>query len=142
MNAIEIFQKRWSEEARCRPFHPYPNIGDDGLLLGVGTILAPMTRDRFGTPVLAIEGEEEKILALFSLGYRQRISINALKFIKRASMQWTRGEKALAHFELAYARLPRFASRDDAKLLFYSDDMLQLGVPPRTLMRYGRCHRN
>jgi Deoxyribonuclease NucA/NucB len=136
VNAVEIFRKRWSEEARLRPFHPYPNIGDEGLTLGAGTILVPMKRDRFGAPVLAVEGNEEKILALLSLGYRRRISIDALKFIKRASMQWARGEKALAHFELAYARLPRFETREDARVLFYFDGMLQLGVPPRMLMRY------
>jgi hypothetical protein len=136
VNTFEIFRKRWSEEAWIRPFHPYPNIGDDGLMLGAGTILAPMKLDQFGVPVLALEGNEEKILTLLSLGYRQRISIDALKFIKRASMQWARGEKALAHFELAYARLPRFETRDDARLLFYSDGMLQLGVPPRMLMSY------
>jgi hypothetical protein len=142
VEAIEIFQKRWNGEARFRPFHPYPNIGEDGLALGAATILADMTRDRLGAPMLAVEGNEEKILALLSLGCRQRISLGALKFIKRASMQWARGEKALAHFELAYARLPRFETREDAKLLFYADGLVQLGIPPRSLMRYKPAYAN
>lgn len=118
MAAIDILRKRRTEEAQHRPFHPYLNIDDDGLSLGAGTLLAPMIEDRSGAPVLALADKEEKILALLSLGYRMRIPIAALKFIKRASMQWAKGEKALAHFELAYARLPRFETRDEARQLF------------------------
>jgi hypothetical protein len=104
------------------------------LSLGAGTLLAPMVKDRAGAPALVLDGEEVRILATLSLGFRKPIPIMALKFIKRASMQWARGEKTLAHFELAYARLPRFDTRDGAKSLFYADGFLRLGVSPRALM--------
>jgi hypothetical protein len=132
--AIDVLRKRWKDEAHYRPFRPYLHIDDDGLSLGAGTVLAPMVIDRAGTPSLALAGEEEKIIALLSLGYRKPIPIAALKFIKRASMQWTKGEKAIAHFELAYARLPRFEMRDDARALFFADGLVKLGVSPRALM--------
>lgn len=138
MAAIDILKKQWKDEARHRPFHPYLHIDDEGLSLGAGTLLAPMTEDRAGASVLALDGEEARILALLSLGYRKPIPITVLKFIKRASMQWAKGEKAIAHFKLAYARLPRFETTDEAKHLFYADGFLNLGVSPRALMRAHR----
>lgn len=134
MAAIDILRMRW-EEARCQPFRPYLHIDDDGLSLGAGTVLARMIIDRNGAPALALDGEEERILALLSLAYRKRISIKALTYIKRASMQWTRGEKAIAHFELAYADLPRFETREETRLLFYAESLVKLGISPRALMR-------
>ena len=95
-----------------------------------------MIDDATGAPVLALDGEEEQILALLSLTFRKRISTDALKFIKRASMQWARGEKAIAHFELAYARLPRLETRNEAWPLFYADGLRKLGISPRSLIRH------
>jgi hypothetical protein len=132
--AIDALRKRWREEARFRSFRPYLYIDDEGLSLGAGTLLAPMAQDREGLPALALDGEETRILATLSLGFRQPISIAALKFIRRASMQWGRDEKALAHFELAYARLPRFETRDDAESLFLADGFVRLGLSPCALM--------
>lgn len=135
MAAIDFLRKQWKEEAAYRPFHPYLHIDDDGLTLGAGTRLAPMIEDGAGASVLALSGQEERILALLSLAYRKRVSIKVIEFIKRASLHWKNGEKTLAHFELAYAQLPRFASRDEAKHLFYAEGLLSAGVSPRALMR-------
>ena len=54
--------------------------------------------------------------------------------LRSAQRDRLNGEKALAHFELAYARLPRFETREDAKSLFYADGFLRLGVSPYALM--------
>jgi hypothetical protein len=130
----DILRKRWNDEARFQPFHSYLTINDTGLQAGVGTLLSKMVRDESGAPVLALTGEEERLLALLSLAYRERISIDALKFIKRASIQWARGEKAFAHFELAYARLPKLECWEDAWLLFYADGLIADG----DLLKYNR----
>ncbi len=88
MAAIDQLRKQWQEEAAVRPFHPYLHIDDDGLVLGAGTLLAPMIKDHSGAPVLALDGDEEqRIIALLSLGYRRTVSITTLEFIKRASLQ-------------------------------------------------------
>jgi len=106
-NTSVNFEKRWNDEVRYRCFYPSLSIIEKGLVLGAGTILAPMQRDRFGMRKLTIDGREEQILALLSLGFNRSISIDAVKFIKRASAHWARGDKTLAHVELAYARLPK-----------------------------------
>jgi len=37
---------------------------------------------------------------------------------------------------LAFARLPKFETREDARLLYYADGLIKGGVPPRALMTY------
>lgn len=135
MAAIDILEARWREESHLRCFHPYLHIDENGLSLGAGTLLTPMGTDASGAPVLLLDGQEQRILAILSIGYRKPVSIAALKFIKRASMQWSKGEKAIAHFELAYARLPRFETRSEARWLFYADGLVKFGVSPQALMR-------
>ncbi len=135
MEAIQILRKRWNEEARFRPFHSSLNITGDGLLLGAGTCLAAMMKDRFGVLNLDLDGREEHILALLSLAYQKPVSGAVLKCIKRASMQWAKGEQALAHLELAYAGLPKFQSADEAYQLFCAAHLIEDGVSPHWLMR-------
>jgi hypothetical protein len=66
-------------------------------MLGAGTCLAAMLEDPFGAQSLVLDGREEHILALLSLAYQKPVSMRALNFVKRASMQWARGEKAIPH---------------------------------------------
>lgn len=134
MTRTDNLRREWKEAVLNRPFHPYLHIDDEGLSLGAGTLLAPMKEDSFGAPVLALEGEEEQILALLSVAYGKSVRRAALKFIKRASMQWAKGERVMAHFELAYAQLPRFESKEDARGLFYADALVKYGASPRALM--------
>ncbi len=135
MKPIQNLKERWNERVRRQPFHSSLNITENGLLLGAGTCLAPMMKDRFGVLTLDLDGREEHILALLSLAFQKPVPIAALKFIKRASMQWAKGEKALAHLELAYAALPNFEATDDAYQLFCADSLIAEGVSPRWLMR-------
>jgi hypothetical protein len=130
---MQILRKCWSEQARF--LHPSLNITEDGLLLGAGTCLAPMIQDHFGVRALDLDGREEHILALLSLAYQKPVSVAALKCIKRASAQWAKGAKALAHLELAYAGLPKFESKDEAYQLFCADSLIADGVSPHWLMR-------
>ncbi|WP_020176715.1 NucA/NucB deoxyribonuclease domain-containing protein [Methyloferula stellata] len=132
---MQILRKCWSEQARLRPFHSSLNITEDGLLLGAGTCLAPMIQDHFGVRALDLDGREEHIVGLLSLAYQKPVSVAALKCIKRASAQWAKGAKALAHLELAYAGLPKFESKDEAYQLFCADGLIGAGVSARWLMR-------
>ncbi len=135
MKPIQNLKERWNEQVRLRSFRSSLNITENGLLLGAGTCLAPMIQDRFGIQGLDLDGREAHIPALLSLAYQKPVSAAALKFIKRASMQWAKGEKALAHLELAYAGLPKFEATDDAYQLFCADSLIGDGVSPRWLMR-------
>jgi hypothetical protein len=58
--------------SRLRPFVPVMTIGEEGLVLGA-TVLAPMRRDACGMPALAVDGAEERILALLAIAYGKMI---------------------------------------------------------------------
>jgi hypothetical protein len=54
----------------------------------------------------------------------------ARKNAPRAAELWNAGEKAVAHFHLAFARLPPLESDEQALLLFLAEECLDCGVPP------------
>ncbi|MEW6438708.1 MAG: hypothetical protein AB1508_16240 [Pseudomonadota bacterium] len=113
-------------------------IEDDGLRLGCGTVLVRMAVTRSGDACLAIDADQERLLALLSAAYARQMDPAVVKQIKRASAQWQRGEKASAHIELAFARLPRLRSNEDAFRLFLAEDLLAQGMTPRSLtLRLG-----
>lgn len=88
--------------SRQAALHRSLTITSAGLALGTGTVLARMKRD--GPPYqLAIDGEEERILALLSVAFDKSVSTRAIGNLRRASEQWSRGDKCLAHIHLAHA---------------------------------------
>ncbi|QGM45778.1 hypothetical protein [Methylocystis heyeri] len=127
----ERFEKRlWS-----RPISHAAEIGDDGLILGAGTILARMTRDAFGAPRLAVEEDEDRIFALLAAAHGRPASPELWRHLEGASDYWRRGEKALANIRLAYAALPRLEDRADAYRLFLAEELLDSGMAPGALMK-------
>jgi hypothetical protein len=59
VEAIVNLKKRWNEEAHLQRFYPSLTMTGGGLVLGAGTVLAPMIKDQFGIPALAVDGDEE-----------------------------------------------------------------------------------
>src|SRR5262245_44623550 len=90
-----------------------------GLTLGKGTVLAPMTPDT--PPQLAIDGAEERILALLSAAVNKTVAVRTIENLRRASEQWARGDKCLAHIHLAFAVLPQIDA-DGAVRLALADE--------------------
>ncbi|MHB8884620.1 MAG: MalT transcriptional regulator family protein [Methylovirgula sp.] len=82
-----------------------------------------------------LRADEARLLALLSAVYGRQISPRVMHHIARASEQWRRGDKALAHIELAFARLPRLETREDAFRLFLADNLLAHGMTPKRLSR-------
>ena len=74
---------------RCS-FAPVMTFTGEGLVLG-GAILAPPHRDR-GATEIAIDGTEERILALLAVAYRKTTGPGVLGNIRRAARYWRRGE--------------------------------------------------
>jgi hypothetical protein len=59
-------QERFAKRLKSHPFSGSPEIGDDGLRYGAGTILIPMARDADGASTLALDKDGERLLALLS----------------------------------------------------------------------------
>lgn len=117
------------------PFSPLPIIEEEGLVLGHGTVLAHMGVTRACVQKLMLRTDEARLLALLSAVYGRQVSPRVMHHVKRASEQWSRGDKALAHIELAFARFPHLETREDSFRLFLAEDLLTRGMTPEELTR-------
>jgi 3D (Asp-Asp-Asp) domain-containing protein len=119
---------------RCS-FAPVMTFTGEGLVLG-GAILAPPHRDRGGTPEIAIDGTEERILALLAVAYRKTTGPGVLGNIRRAARYWRRGENDLAAIEIALSGLPPLEDEKAASTrLLLGEQLLAEGLSPRELIK-------
>ncbi len=135
MASLELLRKSFDEFAWRLPFDAVPVIGEAGLVLGFGTVLARMGYNRLGESMLTLELDEERVLALLSAVYGRQVSPGAMHYVRRASEQWRCGDKVLAHFELAFARFPRLEGHEDAFRLFLAENLLSNGFTPHRLTK-------
>lgn len=134
MRASKTLRKRFDARVSRSAIGTAIEINDAGLVFGAGTVLARMTRNQGGEPVLDIDADRQRIFALLAAAYGRTVSPDVFRHIEGASEQWRRGDKALANIRLAFARLPRLETRADAFRLFHAEDLLERGVSPRALM--------
>ena len=135
MHAREYLREAFEELSWRLPFDATPAIRKEGLVLGYGTLLARTHRNRRGATWLALDADEERLLALLSAVCGRQISPRIMHHMSRASQHWRQGDRVLAHIEIAFARLPRLETKDDAFRLFLAEDLLAKGFTPRRLMR-------
>lgn len=119
MPSTEKMQEAWAARLRTAPIEPVMALTEAGLVLGAGTVLAEHSANRWGPPVLAIGGNEERILALLAVAYGRAIEPTVIDNIRRASEHSARGEVALAAIHLARAGLPRLSDPKDAASTVY-----------------------
>lgn len=131
-NALEL---RFEKRLRSWPVSYAAAINDKGLVFGAGTILAPMTRDAFGSPMLAVEKDGDRVLSLLAAACDRPVPADVLRHVEGASAYWRRGEKALANIRLAFAGLPRLGDRENAWRLFLAEELLDDGMSPEALMK-------
>ena len=65
----DALEGRFEKRARSRPIAYAAEIGDDGLVLGAGTILARMTGESSGEPTLGLEEDEDRLFALLTAAH-------------------------------------------------------------------------
>ena len=133
MQKIDAMRQAFDELSWRLPFDALPAIREPGLVLGAGTLLARMHRNHRGEEWLALDADEERLLVLLSAVCGRQIPPQIMHHLSRASQQWQRGDKVMAHIEIAFARLPRFETKDDAFRLFPAEDLLAKGFTPRHL---------
>lgn len=106
-------------------------IGETGLVIGAGTLLARMTKDKR----LALYADHGRLLALLSVACGRPVPADVLIHIEAAADYWRRGDKALAHLRLIFAGLPRLDDPVDAYRLRLAEYLLDEGMPPEVLMK-------
>ncbi len=133
--SIGALRKQWDKHLRSHRFHSAIAIADEGLVFGAGAVLARMTQDRSGRPALAVDADKERILCMLMAVLGRPAPRNVMKYVARASEQWSRGEKCLSAIELAFAGLPRLEGREEGFRLFLAEELLEKRFSPRGLMR-------
>ncbi|MDR3460822.1 MAG: hypothetical protein P4L76_00725 [Beijerinckiaceae bacterium] len=131
---IHNLAKDWKTRRASRPFYPTIAFTDDGVVWGAGTVLARLRADPSGIPMLDVEGDHNRIIAIVAAATR-KIPSGLIGHFNAAAKQWRRGNKVQAHFHLAFARLPRLNDLDDAYALFFAERFLFAGFPPELLLQ-------
>lgn len=122
--------------SRCSPLSssaPVLAITREGLVLA-GTVLAKAGRDCHDRLQLALDGAEERILALLATVYGRTVGPALLGKIRGAAAYWNQGETVLAAIQLARAGLPPLADEGAASLrLGLGEKLLANGLSPQEL---------
>jgi len=105
---------------------------DAGLVLGAGTLVAPVRRG--GGDTLDLSGED-RILALFAVAFSDPVNPAVLGKLRRAGELWAQNEKCLAQIHLEHLRLPKLDSEEQAFRLFLADRLIASGHSPRELCK-------
>jgi hypothetical protein len=132
---IDKLEAKWTVQVSSRPLKHRPEITEEGLVLGAGTMLASVARDATGIFKLVLDGEEERIVALLSIACGQNLPASVITGLRKASDCWSRDDKCLAHVHLSQAGLPAFDDLEHAFRLFAVNELLEAGFSPRMLMR-------
>src|ERR1700693_2123475 len=126
--SADALRRGWAERVRSSPLMPFITLTEEGLILGAGTVLAKRHPDRR----LALDGEEERLLALLAIAYGRPVSPSVIGNIRRATREWAAGERCLALIHLARTGLPQLYTGEAAPFrLFAAERLIDEGISPR-----------
>jgi hypothetical protein len=128
----------WRDE-RARRLSRYarsPQFDDDGLTLGPMVVVTKRAADRWGAPILEIDGCEKRILSLLAVAYWRPIRPIVIDQLMRASKALGGRNPALAPILIAQSGLGRIDEDErTAFRLFAAEKLLDAGVDSHDLMK-------
>jgi hypothetical protein len=134
MRPIDETIRDWSDVRTALPFYPSMKFVQGGLALGRGTYIARFALGTKPRQLLALDGCEERILALLAAAHDRYVLHRAIETIRRAGEIWQTGDKALAQIRLVYIGLPPI-DESGAYRLDLSAGLLDKGFSPRLLLK-------
>lgn len=127
--------KSWEKIGRYEPVSSHLTFHKNGLMLGAGTVIVPSGRDDWGRPVLKIDGNEERILALLSVAHDQPVMPRILDNLRSASRCWCKGENTLAYIHIAFSGLQALEDEDAPRRLFMAKRLLDHGMDEAEMLK-------
>ena len=117
------------------PFCERLTLCDRGVVLGCGTVIAPLIDLQGGRFGLKVEGRAEEIVTLLSIVRGAPTPLQVLDRLIGVSQALQGGDRVLAEIGLALVGQPVLAGHAAAEALAKSADALQAGVDPRVLLK-------
>ena len=118
--------REWRARLTTHPIDPRMQFADDGLVLGVGTVLAPAANSARD---ISIDISQPRLLALLAAAHLREATPLGLAHIRKAVSHWREGDAALASMHLALSGLARLERPvADARRLFLADRFLSEGL--------------
>ena len=125
--------KAWRERRESSEIDAVMRFSDEGLVLGVGTVLARCSESSGG---MAVDPRDERLHALLAAAHGKYPSAGSLVHLSKAAERWNEGQRALAATHLALSRLERLQQPEtDAQRLFLADGMLEAGFEPYAIFK-------
>ena len=125
-------ERRFEKRARSRPIAYAAEIGDDGLVLGAGTVSPDDARFFWGDDVRPREGAD-RLFALFAAAHGRPMSPDLPRHLDEA---FAHGRATGLWPHSAWPRaIPRLDDRSDAYRLFLAEELLDAGMSPAALMK-------
>jgi len=129
MQLNERLEKAWFSEGRYRNTYQRLTFTENGLEIGNGTVVVKLARDEWDRPALAVDGEEERILALLSVAWEKPIPDWVIDHFRSASRALSKGEITQAYIHIAYTGLqPLMPDPETLRLLFFAEGFLDAGI--------------
>lgn len=136
MDLYDRLEKAWARQGRYRETYRTLTFTENGLELGNGSVVAKLARDDRERPILAIDGNEERILALISVAWDQPMPDGIIEHFHRASRAFSKGDLSLAYICLAQTGLqPLEQDEDSLRQLFLADGFLKAGISGNELRK-------
>ena len=133
---VEALRKQWDTRVTSAPLYRIMTFEGDDLVLGAGTKLVAVERERRNVRKDTATQSEARLLALLSAAYRRSIAPSTLAYIRRALMKRAEGETVVALTHLAMTGLPKLTQPEpDARRLFMADSLMKAGVAPQVVLQ-------
>ncbi len=110
-------------------------LSKSGIVLGNGTVIAPLAFLSAERAKLVLAGNEERIIALLSIAFRKSFGVEILRKLSSVSSALMRGETSLAAIMLCQADFPRLADQRAADFLEQAAWRLHCGATPHDLLK-------
>lgn len=135
MISYDRLMESWRTEGHRLSACSHMALAEQGVVLGAETVIVKAARDCWLRPVLKIDGQEERILALLSAAYWRPVSPKVLGSLRTASRCWSKGELTQAALHLAFTGLPALPDGDAApRRLFMVDRLLKAGMAEEAVL--------
>jgi hypothetical protein len=123
----------WQELRRVGSLDAVMRFGNEGLILGLGTVLSRVAGD---PREVSVEVSDPRLVTLLAAAHLQPAPPASLAHLRRAAQRWREHNDALACMHLALSGLDRLERPVvDARRLFFADRLLSGGFPADFVFR-------